>query len=134
MRAFKLSILLIGISGFLSASPAILGGITYHFGNGGDIAKSTGATVKVISSGKDNKAVVGAGVTYYPWAEDKKFGFDVSAGYNKKHTAIMAGWDFLQNQPTVSLGYGKEVSDSDNSKFAAGPQDAVCKKGKEAKK
>ena len=133
MRIFKVSTLLIFVTTFTFASPAVVGGITYHFGNGSDIAKNAGATIKILSSGKDNKAVIGAGVTYYPWAEDKKFGIDVSAGYNKKHTSVMAGWDFLQNQPTVSLGYSKEITTS-GDKFAAGPQDAVCKKGKEAKK
>jgi len=125
----KLFILLIGFGAVINASPAVMGGITYHFGgSSSDALKSSGATVKVLSTGKDKKPVIAAGFSYYPWASDsKKFGVDLSAGYTMKHTAVMGGWDFLQHQPTVSLGYNKSINTKD-SQFGDEIQDARCKK------
>jgi len=118
----------------LIASPAVMGGITYNFGGSDSNSSLTGAgaTVKVLSTSKEKKPVLAAGVSYYPWAsEDKKFGVDVSAGYNFKKGAVMAGWDFLKNQPSVSLGYNKEINiKEDDNKFGAGIQDARCAKSK----
>ena len=129
MKSLKIITLLFGFGTLLSASPAVMGGITYHFGGkSSDALKSAGATVKVLSTGKDKKPVVAAGFSYYPWASDsKKFGVDLSAGYTMKHTAVMGGWDFLQNQPTVSLGYNKAINAKD-SQFGDEIQDARCNK------
>jgi len=97
----------------LGATPAVMGGITYNFGGDGDSMAGAGATVKVLSNGADKKPMVAAGFSYFPWAKDsKKFGLDLSAGYNIKNTAVMGGWDFIQHQPTVSLGYNKEIKQS----------------------
>ncbi len=126
-RVFALCLLASAVS---LAKPAVMGGITYNFGSGDDAITGTGISIKVLSSGEKKKPVVGAGITYYPWAKDsKKIGIDVGAGYNvSKNTAVMGGWDFLKNQPTVSLGYNKEIK-SDNGKYK-GIQDAVCSHGK----
>ncbi len=130
MKNLKLVILSTLFATVLSANPAVMGGITYNFGGSSSGAEGAGATIKVLSSGEDKKAVVAAGLSYFPWAQqDKKLGLDISAGYNIKNTAVMGGWDFLKNQPTVSLGYNKEISSSDNGKYA-GIQDAVCSHGK----
>ncbi len=86
------------------ANPTFTGGISFKIG--GDLS-AVGATIKIISNQKKSKPVIAGGVTYYPWQEDKskKFGIDLSAGYNvNEHTTIMGGWDFLQHQPSVSLG------------------------------
>lgn len=129
MKNLKLIILATISANILSANPAVMGGITYNFGGSSSGAEGAGATIKVLSSGEDKKAVVAAGLSYFPWAkQDKKLGLDVSAGYNIKNSAIMGGWDFLKNQPTVSLGYSKEISSGDDK--YAGIQDAVCKHGK----
>jgi len=115
------------------ATPAVMGGISYKFGDSKNKLSGAGATVKVLSTATEKKAVVGAGVSYYPWAEDnKKFGLDVSAGYNFKNGAVMGGWDFLQNQPSVSLGYNKDLKDDDETEFGEGIQDARCTASKEA--
>ena len=124
MKTLKLLTMAILSATALSANPAVMGGFTYNFGD----SNGAGATVKVVSSAEDKKPVVAAGVSYFPWAKSSnKFGLDVSAGYNLQNTAIMGGWDFIQSQPTVSLGYNKEISSS--SKYGDGIQDAVCKNG-----
>jgi len=111
------------------ASPAVMGGITYKFGAKTDLS-GAGATLKVLSSDKEKKPVVGAGVSYYPWAENKKFGIDLSAGYNFKKGAVMGGWDLLQNEPSLSLGYNKTIKTEKKSEFTEGVQDARCTKSK----
>ena len=131
MKNLKLLAFVSILATVLSAKPAVMGGITYNFGGSSSGAEGAGATIKVLSSGEDKKPVVAAGLSYFPWAkQDKKFGLDVSAGYNIKNTAVMGGWDFLKNQPTVSLGYNKEISTSSNDGKYAGIQDAVCSHGK----
>ena len=130
MKNLKLLSLAFIFATVLSANPAVMGGITYNFGGSSSGVEGAGATIKVLSSGEDKKAVIAAGVSYFPWAQqDKKLGLDISAGYNIKHSAVMGGWDFLKNQPTVSLGYNKEISNDSNDKYA-GIQDAVCENGK----
>jgi hypothetical protein len=110
-----------------------MGGISYKFGAKDNGLSGAGATIKVLSTDKEKKPVIGAGVSYYPWAsEDKKFGVDVSAGYNFSKGAVMGGWDFLQNQPSVSLGYNKGINTTDDNKFTSDIQDARCTKAKEA--
>jgi len=114
------------------ASPAVMGGISYKFGKSDNDLSGAGITAKILSSDKEKKPVVGAGVTYYPWAKDsKKFGIDVSAGYNFKNGAVMGGWDFLQNQPSVSLGYNKGINTDDDNKFTSDIQDARCSASEE---
>ena len=115
MRIIKNSALIITASSILSfANPAFMGGFTFKFG-GNNSMENAGATIKVVSSSEDKKPVIAAGVSYFPWAKDgKKYGLDVGAGYNVKNTTLMGGWDFLQNQPSVSLGYTKGVSSSDD--------------------
>ena len=108
----KKGFLIISLIGFLGANPTFMGGITFKFGS--DLS-GVGATIKVISNEKKKKAVIAAGATYYPWEKDKnkQLGLDVSAGYNvNEHTTIMGGWDFLQNQPSVSLGIHPDSSNS----------------------
>ena len=127
MKKIILTIVTMSIS--LFASPAINGGFTYKFGDSSASEENIGATLKVLSTSKDKKPVLGAGVSYYPWAkDDKKLGIDVSAGYNFKKGSVMAGWDFLQKEPSVSLGYNKEIKSDD--KIDSEIQDARCNKGK----
>ena len=129
MKALSSFLVSTSLITFLSATPAVMGGITYNFGGDSDSMAGAGATVKVLSNGADKKPMIAAGFSYFPWAKDsKKFGLDLSAGYNIKNTAVMGGWDFIQNHPTVSLGYNKEIKQS--NKYGPGIQDAVCKNGK----
>ena len=129
MKTLKFIALCLGASAFLYANPAVMGGITYSFGDSKNSLEGAGVGVKVLSSGKDKKPVVGAGFTYYPWADEgEQFGLEAGVGYTVKNTAVMGGWDFLKKQPTVSLGYNKEINSK--GKFGDEPQDAVCSHGK----
>jgi len=112
----KLSfIILLALSSFtLFAKPAFMGGITYKFGTSNNL-ENLGTTVKVLTSSEDKKVTLGAGASYYPWAKDKQFGLDVGVGYNTKNVNLQAGWDFIANQPAVSLGYAGTIDTSSDS-------------------
>ena len=101
-------ITIVALSSFSFAKPAFMGGFTYKFGANNNL-ENLGTTIKVLSSGEDKKAVVSAGASYYPWAKDKQFGLDLGVGYNTKKVNIQAGWDFIANQPSVSLGYATAI-------------------------
>ena len=120
MNVLKIAVIA-GFASFYSmASPAFMGGITFKFG-GNYSMENAGATIKVISSDEDKKPVLTAGVSYYPWAKDKsKYGLDVGAGYNVKNITISGGWDFVQNEPSVSLGVSSSLS-SGNEEFKEDP-------------
>jgi hypothetical protein len=112
MKNIIKSLFFVGATTILTANPAIMGGFTYKFG-GNNSMENAGATLKILSTAEDKKPVIAAGVSFFPWAKDgKKYGLDVGAGYNVKNATIMGGWDFLQNQPSLSLGYSKGVSSS----------------------
>ncbi len=90
-------------------------GISYIFGTSpGDF----GVTVKILPDDDENTGVVGAGVSYYPFAEVKKFGADLSAGYLFKNGAVTLGYDFLQWKPQLAVGY---VDTEDNKATPAAP-------------
>jgi hypothetical protein len=105
----KIAILIGFTSLYSMANPAFMGGITFKFG-GNYSMENAGATFKVVSNDKDKKPVVTAGVSYYPWSKGTKYGVDVGAGYNVKNTTISGGWDFVQNQPNVSVGVSTALS------------------------
>jgi hypothetical protein len=128
MKTLKIALFASFLSAVAFAKPAFFGGITYKFGSG---LENAGITTKVISDNKDKKVVIGAGATYYPWAKsNKQFGLDVSAGYNLKNTTVMAGWDFLQNQPSVSLGFNVSSKDSEDNNDEIADAKTNCNKNK----
>src|SRR5574343_938277 len=89
------------------AEPGAFFGINYNFGG------SVGLSLKILSSNKEDRGVVGAGVSYYPMTN--KFGLDASAGYLFRNGAITGGWDFLQSAPQVGLGFVNTKSTSNNT-------------------
>lgn len=100
-------ILLAGVlmagNGAALADPGVFFGVTYSFGQAKPDA-GLGLSLKVLSSRKEDRGVVGAGVTYYPLLSSNRFGVDVSAGYLFDHAAVTVGWDFLHS-PQVGVGY-----------------------------
>ena len=101
-RLLVLSIFIFGLAAQAQAGAGGFFGLTYGFGaSPGDF----GVTAKILSDDDANTAVVGAGVSYFPFAEEMKFGVDVSAGYLFKNSSLSVGWDFLQKKPQLSFGY-----------------------------
>ncbi|MEP7241445.1 MAG: hypothetical protein ABI697_11210 [Devosia sp.] len=105
---------------FLSASTAAAGGVgpppvsptsttgsvTFLLGLAvefGDPQPNLGITGKVLVAPFSNGIVVGGGVTYLP-NSTQQFGVDVSGGVNLGGVAVLGGYDFLTQQPQVSVG------------------------------
>lgn len=93
--------LLIGHS-FAKAEPVMFIGMAYTFGaNGGP-----GISLKLLSTNRENRAAVGAGLTYYLFANDNKVGLDVILGYIlPANAAATVGWDFLLHGLQIGIGY-----------------------------
>jgi hypothetical protein len=90
----------------ISADPAAFLGIGYTFG--GNFA----VTAKVLSSDKEDNGVLAVGASWYPFAANT-YGMDISAGYAADNSAILAGWDFLQQKGQVSAGWADTEDDRD---------------------
>ncbi len=86
------------------SSPVAMVGISYNFG-GRVVDETVGLTFKVLSSDRQDRAVVAAGVSYFPWAPKEKFGLDISTGYNFDKVTALVGYDLLNKKPQASLGY-----------------------------
>ena len=85
------------------ASPTFMLGIAVELGDTVNEA-DVGITSKIVSSNRPDQFIVGAGVSYFPWAE-KQFGLDLGAGYNFSSFAALASYDILRWKPQFSAGY-----------------------------
>ncbi|GEM_PF-2109054 len=74
-------------------------GICHNFGG------STGVTLKILSTNKQDKAVVALGVSYFPNHAANKLGLDLGLGYNFRRGAATVGWDFLHNEVQGAIGF-----------------------------
>ena len=122
MKKIKLlaTISLFTLSTLANADVGVFFGISYAFGGGGP-----GVSLKVLSSDEEDKAVIGAGVSYYPLAASH-FGADVGVGYNFDNAGVMVGYDFLQSGVQVGAGYvNTEDDDDDNTPAPAAPPPIV---------
>ena len=87
----------------LLADPTYMVGGGFSFG--GNQPPQFALTAKVLSDNQEEEAVFGAGVNYY--FGTGAFGADLSAGYLMNNSALMVGYDFLQNVPVFSYGYAE---------------------------
>ncbi|SFR34888.1 hypothetical protein SAMN04488005_0725 [Yoonia tamlensis] len=87
----------------LSAEPTFMlgGGVAF----GGGQSPQFAITAKILSDNQPEEAVFGLGGSYYLGSGE--FGADLSAGYLFDNTALMVGYDFLQNAPVFSYGYAE---------------------------
>ena len=98
-----LASVLVACSASAVAEPGVFFGVSYAFGQAKP-ADGFALSLKVLSSRKEDKAVVGAGVSYYPLQSQNPFGVDVGVGYLFQDAAVTVGWDFMHS-PLVSVGY-----------------------------
>lgn len=87
-----------------SAEAGFFAGLTYLMGD----RPAVGFTVKALNTRIEDRGVVGLGVSYYPTLKGGPagpFGIDLSAGYQNDNAAGLVGYDFLNNNFNLSLGY-----------------------------
>ncbi|MCD6580796.1 MAG: hypothetical protein J7K90_03260 [Desulfuromusa sp.] len=112
-----LSFLLFGLVAQAQAGAGGFFGISYNFGTS---VEDWGITAKIMSDDDANTAVVAAGVSYFPFAKEKKFGADLSGGYLFENGAVTLGFDFLQWTPQLGLGY-IDTEDGNSAPAASTP-------------
>jgi hypothetical protein len=105
------------------ADPGVFVGVSYDF-----TGKSSGVgiSLKALSTRKEDKAAVAAGVTYFPLANENNFGVDLSAAYVFKNGAVTVGWDFVNKVPQAGVGY-VNTKDDDKSRPPPAPSDKRLK-------
>ncbi len=91
-----ISLLLAGTTPAL-ADPGAFIGLTYNFGG------SVGVSLKVLSTNKQDRGALAAGISYFPVTG--YYGIDAGAGYLFKNGAVTLGWDFLNSNPQIGVGY-----------------------------
>lgn len=79
------------------AGPAAFVGLSYDFGD------SVGLSLKVVSTNREDRGALSAGVSYFPFS--KKVGVDLGVGYVFRNGAATAGWDLLNGKAQVGIGY-----------------------------
>ena len=110
-RLLITGVLLFGLTVQAQAGAGGFFGLSYTLGGS---LSNLGITAKVISDNEEDTAIVGAGVNFYPFAPENKFGVDISAGYLFTDIAVTVGWDFLQKKPQFSAGYVNTIEDKES--------------------
>ena len=96
LHSFALASLL--STSVVQADPAAFVGLSYTWGG------NIGISAKILSDDEEDNAIVAAGVSYYPFAQNK-FGLDVGAGYAIDNSAVLISYDFLQKSVQGSIGW-----------------------------
>ncbi|MDI1298953.1 hypothetical protein [Methylotenera sp.] len=107
LKCAVLAVLVLASASVKADGVGIFFGVGYAFGSSG----GPGVSFKLLSDREEHKAVVGAGVSYYPMSTNK-FGADISAGYNFNNSAITVGYDFLQSGVVLGAGYVNTKDDN----------------------
>ena len=92
-------------------SATLMLGIAAEFGDGA--APEVGFTAKILSTNKPNSFVLGAGITFFPWAESNNLGLDLDAGVILHNVAILGGYDLLRQQLQVSGGWAPTMKEAE---------------------
>ncbi len=100
-----------------SADPAAYLGATLRFG--GNTGADLGLTAKILSTNREDKFAVAAGISWYPWSHEA-FGADASLGYVFDDAAVLGGYDFVTGSPVLSAGW-LNTKDKSRSRPAAPP-------------
>ena len=93
--------LLSGLPVLAQAEVGVFVGVTYQFGAKGGF----GVSVQALNTRAEDKAVMAAGVHFYPGASTQKFGTGVGLGYQGSNAAAIVGYDLINRSPTVSGGW-----------------------------
>ena len=107
---------LMGAAASSFANPGVFVGLTYDFGG------QWGVSLKLLSTDRQDRAAVAAGVTYHP--SNKTWGADAGVAYLMRDSAATFGWDFLRSKFQMGVGYVHTKHD-DAAPAAPAPAPAV---------
>lgn len=105
MKKWLIAASLVCLSSVARAEAGVFVGLSMQLG-GRFSAQDFGLSAKVVSSNREDRAVLGGGISFYPFgAGSTRIGLDVGAGVQGKSVGALVGYDLLLGRPTFSAGY-----------------------------
>ncbi len=105
MKKWLVVMSLVSLGSLAHAESGVFLGLSMQLG-GNISARDIGVTAKVVSSNREDRAVLGGGINVYPFGSGPtRVGIDVGAGYQGSRFGAMVGYDLLLGRPTLNAGY-----------------------------
>jgi len=108
MKKVLIAAALAAMSSSAFADPGVFVGVTYAFGANNGV----GITLQATSTRHENRGIVAAGVSFYPYAAGQKIGIPIDVGYQWKNAALLGGYDLLLKEWELSAGYADTKGDA----------------------
>ena len=110
MKKWVVAMGLVSLCSLAHAESGVFLGLSMQLG-GNISARDIGVTAKVVSSNREDRAVLGGGINVYPFGSGPtRIGIDVGAGYQGSRFGAMVGYDLLLGRPTLNAGYVNTTS------------------------
>lgn len=110
MKKWLVAMGLVSLCSLAQAESGVFLGLSMQLG-GNISARDIGVTAKVVSSNREDRAVLGGGINVYPFGSGPtRIGIDVGAGYQGSRFGAMVGYDLLLGRPTLNAGYVNTTS------------------------
>ncbi len=105
MKRWLIALLLLCAAPFARAEAGVFLGLSVQLGSGMS-AQDFGLTAKVVSSKREDRAVLGGGISFYPFGPGStRVGLDIGAGVQGRSSGAIVGYDLLLGRPSFSAGY-----------------------------
>jgi len=105
MKKWMIAAGLVPMCSLAQAEGGVFLGLSMQLG-GNISARDIGVTAKVVSSNREDRAVLGGGINVFPFGSGPtRVGFDVGAGYQGSRFGAMVGYDLILGRPTLNAGY-----------------------------
>ena len=105
MKKWLIGAGLVSMCALAQADSGVFVGLSLQLG-GTINARDIGLTAKVVSSNREDRAVLGGGINVYPFgAGPARIGFDIGAGYQGSNAGALVGYDLLLGRPTLNAGF-----------------------------
>lgn len=105
MKTWLIAACLICLSSVVRAEAGVFIGLSVPIGSRLS-SQDVGFSAKVVSSNREDRAVLGGGISFYPFGPGStRIGLDVGAGLQGRSGGALVGYDLLLGRPTFSAGY-----------------------------
>lgn len=98
MKKLITTTLLLASGSAALAGPALMLGVSHNFGG------STGITLKLLSTNREDKPALAVGASYAPGREAAPWSWDTGLAYNFKSVSMVLSYDWVPQQVQLSLG------------------------------
>ena len=105
MKKWLIGACLVSLYSIAHAEAGVFLGLSAQLG-GKFGAQDVGLTAKIVSSNREDRGVLGGGISFYPFGPGStRIGIDVGAGVQGRSAGALLGYDLLLGRPTFSAGY-----------------------------